>query len=198
MVARRPRDVGEARVFVQRAHDDMRGRVDPVQTPHYARFWAAVDVLVGTTLFQDMPGLFAENSLAHVVINCGTPVFVTTMREPDAFEVQARKQAQHRKHARRCDKFAAFAAELVRVCGLCLLRADVQADLRTVATECQRAFSDPVVLEGLQVLYATMKNFRRIVRLMAARLAPTFLVCTALSSTVAMRMDEMHDLVDLL
>ena len=195
---RRPRDAVEAKDFIMRAHFEMKGRIDEGKFPNYTKFWHGINVLLETGIFQKMDMIVAHNVFSQVLVNRGTPIFEGIIRDPACFEEIVANSLKHKKKQKRTNDYRKFVEDVVLKSSKCLTRKEVQSDLKEMAKECNDAFTDARVIECVQMLYISMKSFRKIIKLLNKRMEPTFMIHTTFASNAAMKPEEAQEVMHMI
>lgn len=197
LLIRRPKDACEAKLFIRNAHTDTKNHVDEAAFPHYSKFWKGLSVLLETGIFKKMDVIVSHNVFSQLVVNRGTPIFERTIRDHSAFETTVNQQLAHRKCSKRTKKYNDFVANVLSKSRACLDREEVKDDLRSMAQECNDAFSHDEVVDCIRILYISMKSFRRMVKLLNSRMDRTFLQYDTFASNEAMQEGEAHQIISM-
>lgn len=190
---RRPRDAKEALFFIETAHRDSHKYIEMYTS--YSMFWKALDIMLETTIFKKLDVTIARNPFSQILVNAGCTTFEKMIRDAEWFESSAQKEQKHRKYQHRCKKYQKFIDDLLFKTQKCTERPEVQADLRQIAVDLNTVFSDKDVVEGIRILYVTMKTFRRMLRLTQRRIDKTFLKYTTFGTNEALDNAEAQEIL---
>lgn len=190
---RRPRDAKEALFLIETAHRDSHKYIDEYAS--YGMFWKSLEILLQTTIFKKLDVTIARNPFSQILVNAGCSTFEKMIREAEWFENAVLKEKKHRKYQHRCNKYQKFVDDLLFKTQKCIDRPEVEADLRQIAVDLNTVFSDKDVVEGIRILYITMKTFRRMLRLTQRRIDNTFLKYTTFGTNEALDNAEAQEIL---